>query len=449
MDSNEFLHDLLDRTLNYVINNVPFYRDLSYLKEKGSSLTLEDFPIIDKNLIAKDLQKFLVMERFPDYVISTGGTSGGAPNITFRIEEEYYAVHEYLTGFTPGRFPELDSIKEFVIDIFFNTNGYYWRKASGWPILSLALEQPAHAEVIRNLIQEGLVVNDRKIPARRIQSQNGPLRTLTGYFWVREFFPRDFGIKSVVCYGSHISRVWRERLQELWGPNILTVYGLTEFGIGNALECSYCGGYHYRTAWPEFLALDKSGPVTKGDAFLVLTSLVPFVRVQPRIRYLTGDLVTVLGLCEKTNQIGFRFRGRAESSAIAYNGKNNEVLFSELEVIEVLDQLPDIGSRIHPSELQLWADSDLPHPPFRMGFPRFKIKPPSITQDTKKIEIAIETSFNPSVKKERAKDLREQFIKTLHADFPHLLDRLDAFETTLDVKLLPSGSLKLRTKASA
>jgi phenylacetate-coenzyme A ligase PaaK-like adenylate-forming protein len=448
MDSSEFRETLLRKTLTYVANNVPYYRELPHLLQRGRALTLEDFPIIDKAVISANINKFLVLNRFPDYVISTGGTTDGPPSITFRIEEEYYAAHEYLTGFAPGQVPSLDSIKEFAIEIFFNGSGYYWRKAPGWPIINLTLEQVAHAEVIKNLIKEGIVLKNRKIPARIVQAQTGPLRTLTGYFWVKKFFPRDYGIHTLIPYGSHVSRVWKERLKRLWGANILTSYGLAEFGIGNPLECENCGGFHYKTAWSEFLRLDKKGFVNEGDALLLLTSLVPFVQVQPRIRYLTGDIVTVIGRCKKTNELGFRFRGRAEYSTVVRNSDKYEVLLSELEVIEVLDRLPDIGSYVHASEMQLWKNSDLAHPPFRMGAPRFRITPPSTTHNTKKIDIAIETLFDPELEKKRARELREMFVEVMNAEFPDILDRLHSFGITLNIELSSINKLRLRQKTS-
>src|SRR5881628_1120081 len=89
--------------------------------------------------------------------------------------------------------------------------------------------------------------------------------------------------------------------------------------------------------------------------------------------------------------MGFRFRGRAASSAVVPRGQQYEVLLSEVEVVEVLDQLPDISCRDHFSEQQLWSDTDLPRPPFRIGFPRFKIDPGPVAPGSKKIEIATET----------------------------------------------------------
>jgi phenylacetate-coenzyme A ligase PaaK-like adenylate-forming protein len=443
------LRRLLSRTLRYAAEHVPFYRRFPHLRQEGRALALEDFPLIDRELVASKLQEFLVLDRFPDYLITSGGTTGESPAMTFRNQDEYQVVHRYLAGCRSDELPDLDSIKRFVIDIFTNSNGYYWRKPRGWPSISVTLEQPGHAEVIKQLIRDGLVVAGRVIPARHILSQNGPLRVLTGYFWAQGFSPRDYGLLSVFGYGSYISSVWRERLREFWGAEIRTGYGLSEFATSNALQCRSCCGYHFRSVWPEFLALDMSGPVTEGDAHLVLTSLLPFTRVQPRIRYVTGDIVTLVGRCELTEQVSFRFRGRATGSVVVRQDEAHHVLLSEVEVIEVLDRLPDIACREHFSELQLWARDGLSRPPFRMGFPKFRIDPPPIEDGPKQIGISIEVCFDPATERARADRLIERFQDVLYIEFPSLASQLSACESSLVVELLPRGGLNTPTKWSA
>jgi hypothetical protein len=439
---------LLARTLAYAASEVPYYRRDARLQRKGTRLSLDDFPIVDRDLIASHTSEFLVLDRFPDYVVSSGGTTRGVPNISFRNAEEYEAAHEYLTGYGPGEAPPLDSIEEFTLDLFFNTNGYHWRKPRGWPVVSIALEQPAHADLVRTLIEEGLDLGNRRIPCRRVQSQNGPLRTLTGWLWVNEFAPAASGIDSVYVYGSHLSRVWRERLREFWGARVVTSYGLMEFGVGGAFECTSCGGCHYRTAWPEFMALDGTGHVQRGDAALVLTSLIPFVHVQPRIRYRTDDLVTLLGHCAKTGYPSFRFRGRAESSVVVRDDAGSRIAFSEVDALEVIDQVSAaVNCRPHSSEAQLWADPFLPRPPFQMGFPRFEVRPEGSggTTDRPRATLTIETVFDPKSDAARAAHLNTAIIDLLAEEAPAFATR----EIELDLKFVGPGGLRLRTKASA
>ncbi|MGO6795691.1 hypothetical protein ELH80_01115 [Rhizobium ruizarguesonis] len=445
-DGHNLREQLLAETLDYALERVPYYKRFPHLFPKALSLQLADFPLIDKDIVSTNLFDFLVLDRFPDYIISSGGTTVGAPNISFRNEEEYRAVHYYFTGGEPSASTEFDTAG-FGIDIFFNTNGHYWRKPSGWPLISVTLEQPAHADTIEKLIREGLIVGEKLLQARHIQAQNGPLRTLTGYYVSKGFLPHGFAITSLIAYGAHIPKVWRRRLREVWGAEVKTFYGLSEFAPGNALECPHCGGYHYWTCWPEFLAINDDTAVSDGDARLVLTSLLPFTRVQPRIRYLTGDFVTVTGYCGEAKQLGFVFRGREISSAVGRTESHSEVILSEIDLLEALEQLPDIAVRPHASEYQLWADPTIRRPPFRMGAPRFRLHTTSL-QGTSRIEIEIETTFDPAEDLARADKMREDLIALLQLERPDLPTKLDKYGMALSIHLSPPGSLNLRFKST-
>jgi hypothetical protein len=442
-------NQLLAETLSYAVDRVPFYSRFPHLAAKSRELDLIDFPLLDKARVAAELQEFLVLDRFPDYLITSGGTMTGAGNVTFRNQEEYEAIHYYYTGREPGECLDPDALDGFAIDIFFNSNGYYWRKPSGWPLISVALEQSTHADMIEQLIRSGLIVRNRHLPAKHIQAQSGTIRTLTGYYFAKGFSPREFDLKSLSVHGAHIPKVWLKRLQEIWGLTATTVYGLSEFSPGNALLCSHCGSYHFWTCWPEFLALDSDRPVVRGDARLVLTSLLPFASVQPRIRYLTGDIVKLTGHCGAADQPGFRFRGRAVSSVIGRGGEDGEVILSEVDVLEVVEQLPNIACQRHGSEAQLWANSNLPHPPFRMGYPRILLTPPRLDRPMPRLEIAVETTFDPRDETKRAAHLRETFLTMLHLAHPNLDDQLRGCGINLDIELKPQHALNMGIKSTA
>jgi hypothetical protein len=446
--SREFREYLLARTLLYASHEVPYYKHLKKA-ENETPLTLQDFPILRKEQVSADLTQFLVLDHFPDYVITSGGTTGGSPNVSFRNEEEYQAVHQCFSGVGPAQRLDPDSIQECSLDIFFNSNGYYWRKPSGWPILNMTLEQRSHAEFIRNLLQNGVPLKGRSVPVRHVLAQNGPLKVLTGYFVVNDFLPRDCGLHQLFSYGGHVSNIWMERFHSIWGLDVTTSYGLSEFSPGNAMQCSHCGSYHYWTAWPEFLALDHGGAVDEGDAALVLTNLIPFAQAQPRVRYLTEDIVTVTGYCEKADQLGFRFRGRASSSVVVRDGSQKKVLLSEVEVLEVAERLRDVNCRIHSAEYQIWSDPNLRAPPFAMGFPRFRLSSNCIGDFLKEVSIAIEVSFDPSVHPSRAKRFQEEFRSTFLSEFPDIANQLDLVGASLVIEVLSPGALNLRIKGSA
>jgi hypothetical protein len=378
----------------------------------------------------------------------SGGTTGHVANATVRNEEEYEAVHQYLTGYGPGEAPHLDEIDYFGLDVYFNTNGYTRRKARGWPLLSVPLERQAHVDLITRLLLDGFEIGGRVIPARYLQAQNALHRVLAGYYTVTGPRFESVNLDSVFGYGSHISRVWHERLRDLWGCDVNTSYGLTEFVGANAASCKACGALHYVSAWQEFLSPGDLSTVDHGDALLVLTSLVPFVTLQPRVRYVTHDLVTIQGQCPSTGLVGFQFRGRESSSVWESHDGGVHVLFSEIEVLEALDQLDGVNARRHPAEIQLWEDGDLARPPFRMGLPLFSIGGGSLSEDHK-ISLQVELAFSPADEPDRARPLEKQLVELLCAEVPRLGEMTVGGEAKLVTKLVPPRALRLASKLTA
>lgn len=435
----ELRDHLLAETLQYAIEKIPFYRELSNARN-GELRVLKDFPLLTKADVAAHFWELISLERFPDYMMTSGGTDEQTPSVTFRNADEYESVFEFFAGQRRSELLNPESLTEFTLDIFHNSNGYYWRKPYGWPLLSVVLERPAHAEAIKALIRDGVIIKGRSIPARHIQCQNGPLKTLTGYFWATHFMPRDFGISSVLVYGAFLPSVWRQRLQDIWGVQATTIYGLSELAVGNAMECYHCHNYHYWTAWPEFISLrDHHSTKTAGDALLVLTSLVPFSYVQPRIRFVTGDIVTLTGHCDAANQNGFAFRGRVQSSI--FSAVDERVIFSEIEILDVLEELPDINCRAHASEGPLWSSPSVPRPPFRLGTPRFNIREDAESEKLHQVTVTVEVTFEPSRESARARKLHNTFYSVLDTKFPNILEELNASNIKLSVKCVPPGTL--------
>lgn len=434
------LNEALERTLAYVASEVKFYRG----RLPAHSLRLNDFPLIDRDVVQRHFSDFLVARRFPDFLVMSGGTTGDVVNATLRNEEESDAVYEYLYGLKPGEYLDLDHIDGFGVDVFFNTNGYMRRKPRGWPLVSVPLERKAHVDLIARLLADGFDLGGKVIPARYLQSQNALHRVLAGYFAAAGRRPRKLALKSVFGYGSHISRMWQRRLEELWGHVPDSTYGLSEFVGSNAIRCSDCGALHYLTAWQEFLSPDDYAPVDHGDAVLVLTSLVPFVTVQPRVRYVTHDVVRIEGHCAATGLTGFHFRGRA-TSAVWDPGDKRRVLLSELELTEALDRLDDVHGHPHPAEIQLWADSGLARPPFRIGLPQFTIK----SAPNGEVAIVLEVAFDPDGEPDRARAFKERCIALILEEAPRLATLIENGALRLNLELKPPGGLQLRPKLSA
>lgn len=436
------------QTLSYVRKEIPFYRDLK-LPHQNREPSLKDFPLIDKRLVAENLEQFLNLDTFPDFVISSGGTMSNSGAISFRSQDEYEAVHHYFTGANPVHRMDADPDRGCALDIFNNSNGYFWRKPPGWPVLSVSLEQQTHADLVARLLRDGLTVKGRRMTVRHVQGQCGPMRALTGYFESSGIAPTQHGAPSLLVYGSHTSRVWKQRFERVWGCSPFEVYGLSEFSPGASLKCERCGSFHFWTCWPEFLELDSDEPTASGDARLVLTSLLPFARLQPRIRYLTGDIVTVTGRCIDTGKIGFRFRGRAATSVVTRAGTTLRVLFSERDVLEVVEHFPDIAHQIQTSERQIWETAQVPKPAYAMGYPRFQIEVKGSADCVVTANVLIEVTFDRTTQPLRGRRLVEHIHALLREEVPGINTAIAEGRLVLKVTLEDVGALGLRIKSAA
>jgi phenylacetate-CoA ligase len=99
------------------------------------------------------------------------------------------------------------------------------------------------------------------------------------------------GVKVLFLAGEYVPDAMRRELQRIWHCEIRTHYGLTEMGLGVAVECEAGSGYHFNEAsllvevinpgTGEFLSPGEEGE-------LVFTTLTG--EAMPLIRYRTHDI---------------------------------------------------------------------------------------------------------------------------------------------------------------
>ena len=97
-------------------------------------------------------------------------------------------------------------------------------------------------------------------------------------------------IKSVLLSTDYVPQAVVDSLTETWKCKVYSHYGMTEMGLGGAVECSARDGYHMREADLLFEIIDPATgmPVNKGEYGEVVFSTLTR-RGMPLIRYRTGD----------------------------------------------------------------------------------------------------------------------------------------------------------------
>jgi phenylacetate-coenzyme A ligase PaaK-like adenylate-forming protein len=105
----------------------------------------------------------------------------------------------------------------------------------------------------------------------------------------------DLGVKTLFLTSEYLSGTMREKLQDIWNCDVFTHYGMTEMGIGVAVECHAHNGFHFNEADLLLEIVDPdTGAAIEDDreGELVFTTLTR--EGTPLIRYRTHDIARVI-----------------------------------------------------------------------------------------------------------------------------------------------------------
>lgn len=192
-----------------------------------------------------------------------------------------------------------------------------------------------------NLLKEGIekfgskaFVSDVFLPIEehiRLCIQNKP------YLWVgdsrliyritkemgQKYDLHALGVKVILTGMSNISDSMRYTIEDSWGCKIVTHYGLTEMGLGLAVDCPMGCGYHYNEfgVIAEIVDPETGEPMEDGEeGELVFTSLGR--EAMPLIRYRSHDIASMKkGPCPCGAKLSTISRiHRRKETVISYRG---------------------------------------------------------------------------------------------------------------------------------
>jgi phenylacetate-CoA ligase len=146
----------------------------------------------------------------------------------------------------------------------------------------------------------------------------------------------SLGVKVLFLASEYLPDAMRRDLQKIWNCSTRTHYGLTEMGLGVAVECEACNGYHFNEVdlLLEVINPQTGNGVAAGDeGELVFTTITR--EGMPLLRYRTHDISRLIPEpcpCGATSllRIG-QVKKRMENIAIVGGGDEmHPVLFDDV-----------------------------------------------------------------------------------------------------------------------
>jgi hypothetical protein len=387
-------------TLSWCSSRSDWYRSaLAPLVDSIRSVDdLIRLPTINKSIVAEHHARLITDMEFPAHVgISSGTTSTPqAPILTrvYRSSDEIQAFRSVLSVVDSGSgtLPlGLQIINALHGDSFVAEERGRFR---------MPLEMPFHYAHIRDLLTQNHKFRGFGERISYLVGNVSSLQLLTGLILQRDRgLLETIKIETMYAHSSLLTDRWRSNLSSLFDATVVSIYGISEIAGAGAVECAACGHFHMPPfIIPEIVdvfADDKR--VEIGE--LTLTSLVPFTRVQPLIRFRTGDLVELTGKCDAVPDLGFKFRGRRRNSI--YDGELGLVL-AGADVLHVVDGFHDVAIEEYPMARRLGLD------PSGYGLPRLSVsaRRSAVLEITMMVELCYEPALHAGAAQKFVDDFR-------------------------------------------
>lgn len=309
-ESAKIRKDNLDRLLMHSITTTPFY--LKYGHYQG----LNDFPVIDKNIILENYDDFK-STRYKGaklYKVSSSGSTG----VPFGIFQDKNKKSRntadviYFSNRAGGVFGD----KFVIIKLWDHKN----KKGN-----LLSYLQNIHAHNVTDTLPEDIdrLISDlqRDVSPKNILGYPSFFEELCNYLDQRDQKPMIKGVNTVISFAESLKKSERDRMAKYFDTQVYERYSNQENGIlaqqtqetPDTYKLNWAS-YHF-----EILKMDSNDHVEKGEpGRVVVTDL--FNYSMPMIRYDTGDMA-VYEECDKGYPYLSAIHGRRMDTIYDANGK--------------------------------------------------------------------------------------------------------------------------------
>lgn len=417
------LDEMVAATVAYAAEHVPYYQRTWRGRGKAvrSVRALARLPLLDKDSAIAH-QNELLADRAVAFAgtISSGTTYGEKPPLR--------VLHDPLEAPADGGVADGD--EGLVLDV---RDVHHGLPEGGAPSGRVRIPFVNSAQSLR-LITSMLASpqpNGQRFSAMIISA--GAIKALLAHLLETGGDPAAYGVREIGTYGHRLSNAWRRNVARAFVAEVFDNYSLSEF-VTPALECRACGFNHW--TWPpiaaEVVDAFTHRPSRRGTGVLVLTSLYPYVRGMPLIRYWTGDLVTLGPPCAAAEGArGVRCRGRLSQCLVARG--DEPILVSTLDLMDACEEEPLVAREAHPAGLLgAVASPDIGAPKFELSF------------EGRNPSVRIELKCDPNLFADEAHALGARVARHLLASAPGLRALERSKRAELRIHLVGPGGVKKR-----
>lgn len=294
-DLEDFQLFQLRKTLHYVYEKSFFYRELFDQREikPGEIQSLADLsklPLTEPGDLAEKPLRFLCIpigEAIRAITFTSSGTTGPQKRIFFS-EKDIEVMTDFM-GAGMSVVATTDDVVQIILprgpilgQVDLLARGV--EKMGALPVMT-GIELIPEEQIQAIMKNNSTVLFSETLRLNRISVESKNNHDLA-----------KMGVKVLFLTSNYLSNSMRANLQGIWNCEVFTHYGLTEMGLGVAVECPAHNGYHFNEA--DLLAeiIDpETGEVLadQEEGELVFTTLNR--EAMPFIRYRTHDLCKLSG----------------------------------------------------------------------------------------------------------------------------------------------------------
>jgi len=429
---------LLKPTLKHAAENSSFYKSTigNQIDEINSIDDLVHLPFTNKAILNANLLQVITNKcpttSFLELVGNlsfwvTSGITSAFPSFVFHNKQEELHHSRFLQKYYKGKRKD-PSLTLKLID-----PGHGMHKMSRSTLReTIAIIVPPSSNIFASIFQilknSAQAKNGERRITRIVSNSPRVLLALTKYFEEQGFECGSSGVKEIKLTGEFITNKWREYLVATWGSRVIDNYSMTEFPNNCAIECNHCNYYHFfpPTIVPEVICPVTRKKIVKGIGVLVLTSLYPYMQLQPMIRYWTDDVVEISEDCSYARDLGIRYKGRLTETIYKEYANSTRYFIFSTDLDNILSQLPDVKT-----EPIAFENAGIIRTK-GIGKPTFELNA-SLQKNIFQIEIGIHLRYSPRWYAERVGFLFEYIVTELQNANPHF--REASTDGTLAVRI--------------